>query len=293
MVEEKKRVAPNEASWLRWVAFVIVGYIIGTVIAVPFEVLVMLGPYFLMQGVVGELLEPIKLLNNFVGMFIGTLISLRLVAKTKVREFIYGVGGKGCKKQNLLVIGLYLLGMLISVLPFAGNFSLREVAVEKYLVSLLLVVLFTWMQTSWEEIIFRGVFIRFACKNNISNTKKAVVWGIISSLLFMLVHTANPEVLHQSGWQVVLACITYFLSGMGLYFADIYFKSLMPGLIVHWVNNFVTFAVFSSVVSAGGFPSLIVDNTPPTGLYYLVTTVLCYAPLYVYILVKELKKRKA
>lgn len=293
MAEKRKRVAPNEASWLRWIAFIIVGLLIGAVISMPLEILIMIGPYFLLQGVVGELLEPIRLFNNFVGMFIGTIISLRLVAKTTVREFIYGVGGKGCKKQNLLVLGLYLLGMVISALPFAGNFTLREVGATKYLVSLIVVILFTWMQTSWEEIVFRGVFIRFACKNNISNTKKAVVWGLISSIMFMLIHTSNPEVLNQSGLQVVLACLPYFLSGIGLYFADIYFKSLMPGLIIHWVNNFVSFTIFSSVVAVGGFPSLLVDNTPPTGLYYLVTTVLCYAPLYVYILVKELKKRKA
>lgn len=292
MAKEKKRIAPNEASWLRWLACVVVGVILGGVFCVPFEVLVILQPAFLVQGYVGEMLETIRMLVAFAGYFIGTLISLRWVAKTPVKDFIYGVGGKSNRKQNLTVAGLYLLGMLLSMLISIGNIAVREMEAAKYLIALAFVVVFTWMQTSWEELVFRGVFIRHACKNNIACTKKAVIWGIISSLIFMAMHMGNPEVLSQSGFQVVLSCIPYFLSGMGLYFADIYFKSLMPGLIVHWINNFVTFILFSSVVTAGGLPSLLVDNTPPTGLYYLISTAICYVPLYVYIFAKVRKERK-
>ncbi|MDO4731009.1 MAG: CPBP family intramembrane metalloprotease [Clostridia bacterium] len=290
-LSRKKTVLPNEASWLRWLAFIVVHIIIGTLISLPFEFLVYFEVPFITQSL-GKLTETIRLLNQFFGLFIGAVICLRLIAKTTVRDFIYGVGGKGNSKQNLTVIGLYLLGMLLSVLPFIGNITVREFSASEYLISLLFVVAFTWMQTSWEEIIFRGIFIRFACKNNISCTTKAVVWGIISSLLFMAMHLSNPEVLTQSGFQFILSCLPYFLSGMGLYFANIYFKSLMPGLIIHWINNFLNFTLITSVVSAGGFPSLFVDNTPPTGLYYLITTVVCYIPLYVYIVINLLKKRK-
>lgn len=292
MEKKNKLIAPNEASLIRWIACVFAGIGIGTAISLPVEILIAAKPAFMTQGVIGYMYDAIKLFNNFVGLFIGAVIALRVVAKTTLREFIYGVGGKGNKKQNIIVLGLYMVGLLLAALTSIGNVRLGEFPTKKYFFCLIIVVLFTWMQTSWEELIFRGVFIRYACKNNITCSKKAVLCGVISSLIFMSIHFANPEILAQDGLQVVLTGFAYFATGISLYFVDIYFKSLMPGLIIHWINNFVNFSLYTGVVSAGGLPTIFVDHTEATGVYYLLGLILAYAPVYVYILIDIIRKRR-
>lgn len=292
MENEKTSIAPNEASLLRWIAFIFAGIGIGMAISLPGELLVAAKPAFMTQGIIGYMYDAIALFNSFAGLFIGTIIALRLVAKTTVRDFIYGVGGKGNKKQNILVMGLYLAGLLLTALISIGNIGIGDFATKKYFFGLIIVVLCTWMQTSWEELIFRGVFIRYACKNNITCSKKAVLCGVISSLIFMSLHFANPEVLAQDGFQVVLTGLAYFATGILLYFVDIYFKSLMPGLIIHWVNNLVGFSLLSAEVSAGGLPTIFVDHTEASGFYYIFGVLVAYAPVYVYILIDIIRKRR-
>ncbi len=77
-----------------------------------------------------------------------------------------------------------------------------------------------------------------------------------------------------------------------MYFVDIYFKSLLPGLIIHWINNFVNISLYTGVVSAGGFPTIFVDHTEVTGLYYILGVLVAYAPVYVYILIDINRKRR-
>lgn len=122
-------------------------------------------------------------------------------------------------------------------------------------------------------------------------SSRAVIIGIVSSVLFMVMHLTNPEVLTQSGAQVVLGSLCYFLTAMGMYFVNIYFHNLMPGLIIHWGNNFVAFTLVSSDVSVLPTPSLFVDTSEVTGFMMLLAVVIIYIPLYVYIAYKIIRKK--
>lgn len=79
-----------------------------------------------------------------------------------------------------------------------------------------------------EEIFFRGILLRSYLINY--STKKAIVW---SALFFAIIHL-NP-------WQSIPAF------GMGCFMGWLFYKtkSLLPSLIVHFLNNLIAFVTIS------------------------------------------------
>ena len=289
-----KHIKPNEASLGRWVATGVVGYGLGTVLSLPWSLLLNYFPEFLLNSPFGFMAEIVKLMVTFLFQYIGIVIAIRWIGKTSIRDFILGVGGKVNKKDCLTILGLYVIGYLIVTLPGISNIQLRGIGAGQFAMLFVFSLLFVWMQTSWEEFLFRGLFLRYACKNDIRMTAKAVVCGIIASLLFMILHIVNPEVTSQErGMQTVFAVLVYLIPGLAFYFADIYYKSLVPGLLLHWLNNFTVFSILSENVTAGGSPTPLVDMKHYTGLDNFISAIILYVPLYVYLAWKLWKKRKA
>ena len=286
-----KKINPNEASLLRWTATIIIGYLLGTLLTLPWILLKIFYPNFLLNSPFGFMADFLDLMMNFVFLFLGTVIAIKWIAKTSLRDFILGEGGSVNKKDCLIVLLLYSVGFAIVLLTDISYISLRGLTAQEFLLLLLCGILLVWMQTSWEELIFRGIFIRYACKNDIKLSKKAVLFGIISSFLFMLIHITNPEVLSQSGFEVFGVLLTYAIPGFGFYFANIYFKNLLPGLLMHWLNNFTLFVFFSGPVTAGGSPSLFIYDAPisSSDIFY---TIFLYVPLYLYMGYQIWKQKK-
>lgn len=283
----KKLWEANECPKSKWVITAIVGLLIGMALSIPWEL------YKSFSEVPSN--NIIGLLNvtlPFLGMFIGFIISLKIIAKTSLRDFIFGKGGKFNSKQSGLICILFIIGFVLSVLLSIGNIQPSGISMGEYIPFLLLSLVMVTVQIAWEEFFFRGIFIRFACKNNISMTKGAIISGIISSLLFMALHVANPEVYSVSGMQIVFAIASYFLSGACLYCADIYFRSLTPGLIMHWINNMVAFVILTTNGGAVQTTSLFIDNSSMNGYMIFLGVVLLYAPLFVYIALKKNKSKR-
>lgn len=289
-----KKINPNEASLVRWIATIIVGYILGgVVLLLPWILIKVIFPDFLINSPFGFMASIVELMIPFFFLFLGTVIAIKWIAKTSLRDFLFKGSRKLKKKDCAIILSLYALGMLICYIPNIPNITLRGITPGSFVILFVFCSLFVWAQTSWEELIFRGIFIRYACKNDIKMSKKAVFWGIFSSLFFMAVHGINPEVLSQSGWQVIPAMISYAIPGLGLYFANIYYQSLVPGLLIHWLNNFVIFVFVSESITAGGSPSLFVDTSSATGFENMTATIIMYMPLYLYFAYQIYKKKKA
>ena len=288
-MKEKKYIAPNEASLKRWIAVLVVGLILGFALALP-SLLQAQNQVDTFMGI-----RYVELFGqlSFVGFFVGIVLAIKLIGKTSLKDFVLGVGGKVNKKECMTVMGLYILGYIISFLPGPNNIHLRSVNAGEYAFLLLFMVLTTWMQTTFEELVFRGLFIRWACKNEVHFTKKALVACVVSSVLFALVHAPNPEVTTQSGIRVVIGLFNYVLPGLLMYIADLYFGSLLPGILIHWVNNFLLFTVISSEVTAMPVPTLLVDTTPHNAELVTLATMVVYLPLLVYMIWGTWKKKKA
>lgn len=286
--KEKQYIAPNECSTKRWIAVAAVGIIAGFILAFPALILAQKADIFMgirYAEIFGHL--------GFVGLFAGIVLAIKFVGKTSMKDFILGVGGKVNKKECLTVMGLYALGFVIAYLLVVKNIRVRDVNPGEFAFLILFMLLTTWLQTTYEELVFRGLFIRWACKNEVGFTKKAIIGAAISSVLFALMHVPNAEVTTQSGIRIVIGILNYAVPGLLMYIANLHFGSLVPGILIHWVNNFLLFTVIASDVTSMPVPTLLVDTTPHNAEWVLLSTLITYMPVLVYMFLDVRKKKAA
>lgn len=287
-MKKKKYIAPNEASAGRWIAALLISLAVGSVLGLPFadflddtENFVMGIPYADFFG-----------LLTFVFLFWALVLAIRFVGKTSLKDFILGAGGSVDGKLCLRILGLYALGFAIPYLLTLGNLRVQTVDWGQFCFLLLFMSLVAWMQTTWEELLYRGLFLRWACKNKIGYTKSVPVAAVISSLAFAISHAANPEVTSQFGIYTVIAVISYAVPGFMCFLADLHFGNLLPGILIHWLNNFLLFTLLSSEVRAVSVPTLLIDTTDGGAIWSLVSNTLAYLPLLIYILWDRKKRKK-
>ncbi len=130
-----------------------------------------------------------------------------------------------------------LIGPLINLLPMSDFFEeLMEKAFENHFISLITVAV---SAPILEELLFRGVILRGLLKNY--SPIKAIFW---SAFIFGLVHL-NP-------WQFIGAFLT------GIFIGFVYWKtnSIIPGILIHFVNNFSA-GVFSIYLDFNTFEDIL------------------------------------
>lgn len=287
--ERKRKFEENECSVWRWVVTAIVGYAFGFVISnVMAFALVFLG---LISN------ELIRALVVFSGLYVGLVIAIKLIAKTSIKNFVLGVNKKFSLKKSLNILGLYFLGemfmLLFSVLFDFKSIRYSGVSLGQYLISFVLCLAFLWMQTTWEELMFRGIVIRAVCKNEIKFSKKSVIAGIVSSLIFMALHFFNPEFTSQKTVLMMLfSALMYFYFGFFAYILDLYEGSILPGILVHWVNNFYYFTIFRDEVSVLKTATIFVKYGETTGIVHFAREIIVWLPLIVFYVVRFLKNKK-
>lgn len=192
----------------------------------------------------------------------------------------------------LIVGGLYFLGMVIATLLSIRNISYAYYPVSLILANLLFCLLLVWIQTSTEEIIFRGFFLRIPYKNETPMLPRGLIAAILSSLLFMGAHLYNPEVTTQSGLSIAIAASNYFITAMGMFLSNLVIGGMEGGLIIHFVNNFFCFFVLQAEVSALPTPALFIDHTKRgTAYIQLASLLITYVPPAIY-LIRKYKKQK-
>ncbi len=288
--KKPKHLELDQIKLPRWIALAVADYIGGSLLAAvlvtPLRFVTFEGEWAWLQTVLSGFL-------SFAGLFIMAAVFLRVICKSSLKDFVAGEGRSVDWRQSGIIALLYLLGFCLNVLIFSvagGYVSVNTVGIAPMLVSFLVALVFTWMQTTWEELAFRGLFLRWACGNRISPTVRCIVAGLVSTLIFMGLHATNPEVSSQSGAaDVAMSLAAYFFSGAALYALDVAFGDLMPGCACHWVNNFMNFAFFNQPGTVVVMAAFFVDATPVTPGYMLASTVVAYVPVIIYTAVQVKK----
>jgi membrane protease YdiL (CAAX protease family) len=286
---EKKYIAPNEASLKRWIGTLAVGFLLGSIVGIPLIMLSQQDNSFM--GIrYSELFGHLA----FLPMFLCMVLAIKWIGKTSLKDFILGVGGKVNKKESLTIMGLYVTGMVICFLLISKYIYPRHVNAGEYAFLFVFMVLTTWAQTTWEELVFRGFAIRWACKNDVRFNKKAVILAIVTAVAFALSHAPNAEVTTQPDvLRKIMAVSAYAVPGLLIFFADLYFGSLLPGILIHWVNNFFLFTVISADVTVMPVPTLLADSSPHLAEFMVLCNLGAYVPLFVYIFLDARKKKAA
>ncbi len=283
MSEKKQRLSLDEISLKKWVGLVVVDIALGYLVAAVFGVVLQV------MNIGGEwawLTDTLTTYIAFASLFLFFMLFLRTICKTTLRDFLVGEGKMIDWRQTVVIGALYAAGFLIGAFLFSDfgrNLTLNDADVTVILVNLILALAFTWVQTTWEELVFRGVALRWACGNKIRVCSRSLIAAFVISAVFMLGHIANPEVTSQANVaDIAASCFYYFFVGFLMYMADLVFGDLMPGCAIHWVNNFMSFAVINQVGTALQAQSFVIDHTPVVGTTSLVGAVVTYLPVIVY-----------
>ena len=287
--KEKKFIAPNEASLKRWIGTFLVSMLISAIPGCFLNAFLKDKP----GTFLGITYNSIYLTLSAVVLYVSLAVAIKLVGKTSVKDFVLGVGGKVNKKECMIIALLYVVGFIFSYLLNLGSIHLRSINAGEFVFLVVFMVLTTWMQTTWEEFIFRGFLTRWICRNKLAFTKKSIIAAIVTSAAFAVSHASNPEVTSQGGFRAVMAVTAYAIPGLVFFFANLHFGNLLPGIIMHAINNTLLFTVIAEEVTAMPLPTLLVSTAPHTGEMMLAMNILLYLPVVVYMILDARKKKKA
>lgn len=189
---------------------------------------------------IDPLLDFIILNMALVCFFIGTYIAIRFIhqrslktlitpeSKINWRKFFIGFGVYGV---------LVLLGSVADYLMAPETYTFSFDA-SKFFVGLPFILILTPIQTTAEELFFRGYVLQ-GFGRKIKNT---VILSVISGVIFMLPHLMNPEVYKSASMgmlETVSGVIYYFLVGFIFSVVTIKTNSLEVAIGAHMVNNLI------------------------------------------------------
>lgn len=177
---------------------------------------------------------------------------------------------------SIISILLTVIAYFVSPESFVWNFKLN-----KFLVFLVIAVITIPLQTSFEEYLFRGHMLQGLGLF----TNSRLIPLIITSILFGLMHIANPEV-GKLGYIIMV-----FYIGTGLFLGIV---TLMDGglelaLGFHAANNLVGALLVTADWTAFQTHSILKDISEPTAGFDILFPVLILYPILLLIFAKVYK----
>lgn len=278
--KKKPERGPNEASLGSWVLFLICSIAawqaVTLVLGIAFRIA--FGAPTAENGWYTQMLPT--LISFAIGLFL-TCKFLRVFIKTSAKDFCFGAGNKPNVRHIALFAIAQIIGLVVITVPeiALGRVELNPIGVAPIIINAIICLLLIWAQTSLEEFLFRGAFLRFACGNKLEITVKSVLCGVFSSALFMIGHLTNPEMLAQGDYlSYITGALAYFVPGFAMYFMALLYGNLLPGLAVHWANNFFLGVVVSQSGGALNSASIFLDHAPlsNSGVTALLSTIGVY-----------------
>lgn len=219
-------------------------------------------------------------------MLFGVFIAVKFIHK---RPFGTLLNFTGKLKWGNFFIGFFVFGVLLcagTAIDYWRNPEAYSISFDpgKFWLTLPLILIMTPIQTTTEELVFRGYVIQsFGLK-----IKNGMVLSLISGALFTLPHLANPEIYASSKMGVfstICMILNYFVVGLVLAMVTIRTNYLEAAIGAHAVNNLFcfllvsypdtaipTYTVFytSTLNPVGGFISTAIT----AALFYLITVFL-------------------
>lgn len=161
-------------------------------------------------------------------------------------------------------IGFFVYGILATLGSFVDYFISPETYsitfdASKFWIALPIILVMTPIQTTTEELVFRGYVIQSFGQR----IKKGFVLSMISGLLFTLPHLANPEIYASNKlgvFSTICMILNYFVIGAVLALITIKTNSLEAAMGAHAVNNLYCFLLV-------GYP----DGAIPTNAVFFTT----------------------
>jgi len=193
----------------------------------------------------GRFLEYVALNLSFVTFLIGILLAVKWIHQRSPRTLITPASRVDWRRvaQGFVVwLVLAALASLVEALLFPGRYEL-SLNLPLFLAMAPVVLLLTPLQTSSEELFFRGYLLQaFGLR-----TRNPLALALITAALFTLPHLGNPEIAAAGGPLIVAS---YFGIGVLLALVTLADDGLELALGAHAANNLYSALVANYTVSA-------------------------------------------
>lgn len=221
--------------------------------------------------VLGFLLSHIPYLFALVGLW----ISVRFIHKRKLRTLVTAEKSWNWKRVFLgfaIFAILFLLTTGIDLIFNFDDYQWNNVSLQEYLFLIFVVLVFVPIQTTTEELMFRGLLLQLIGKI----LKKPVWLALVIGIIFGALHFANPE-MNKS---FILVGLDYIVAGFGLTYIAVKTGSLELSIGAHAANNMIICLLFTTTDSvAGEIPSLfrVAEGNP---LLTLIWSIVLFIAFY-------------
>ncbi|MDG1841793.1 MAG: CPBP family intramembrane metalloprotease [Crocinitomicaceae bacterium] len=179
-------------------------------------------------------------------------------------------------------------GAVMLIMLFLSVFNSDEIVlnfdIDKFIPLFFISVLLIPIQTTTEELLFRGYF----AQGIHPFIKKGALTIIITSICFALMHAFNPEV--QKLGNTLL--IYYFLTGIFLGIITLMDNGLELAIGYHAANNFFTAILISNDWQAFQTDAVFMDYSEPSFTWDAFATLLIIQPLMLLLFSKMYKWKK-
>lgn len=295
---EKRTWAPNEAPTGRWIGFFVAGLVAMSCAQGIFQAIQAIwkmdGAWAWLPGILCPLL-------GFALTYVLLALLCKAICKTSVRDLLLNACGSFDKKLCLKMCAAIIVGTVLEAVVLniffpdpSATMEINSIGLVPIIVNLALCLALLWMQTTSEEILFRCPFLRAGGGNKLEPGKKALLWAFISCAVFMLLHASNPEVKAQSSTlAVVITLAGYLVAAVGMYAADVVYRTPLAGCAIHWMNNFINIAVFCQAGTAVESGSVFWVTGSINGTASCVGTICLFLPVVVLMVVDSRKQKVA
>lgn len=201
----------------------------------------------------------LALLVSFIGLFLGVPIVVRILNKRPWRTVITPY-----RRLNLRQIArgawywfvpLTVLTMVLSAFDSDGIRLTTDIG--GWLRLVVVVLALVWVQTTAEELLFRGYLMQWVSLL----TRRKWPIAIASGLLFTVPHLSNPEVTSQLGLDALVMSSIYFTTGFGLGWVSVVSGTIELAIGAHWANNVLSFLLVAPEQSVAT-GALFTDSSP-------------------------------
>jgi CAAX protease family protein len=223
-------------------------YALGVITITFFWLVLGYVPYFLLVGAsveTGPLLDFVAINFSILMMLAGLAVTVVLIHRRPLHSLVTPdarVDWRRAGRGALVWAGVAAAILGIEHLLFPDRYYL-SFDVERFFVFLALVLVLTPIQTTAEELVFRG----YAMQGIGLLTRRPALIAVASSLVFTAPHLLNPEV-HQHG--VVIMAANYFVIGLLLATITLRDGRLELAIGLHAANNVFLALIANYEVSA-------------------------------------------
>jgi membrane protease YdiL (CAAX protease family) len=194
---------------------------------------------------------------SFVIGFIGLYFVIKVLHKKKFSDLITARPKFDFKRAGisaLLWTGIIIITTLPSILAADSTIEWNFQPIPFLILAVICLCLLPF-QTSFEEVFFRGYIMQGLAVA----TKTRWFPLLVTSVMFGLMHSFNPEVKEFGFW---MAMPSYVMMGLVMGILVVMDNGLELALGMHFANNAVGAMVLTSKASALQVPSLFIETEP-------------------------------